>query len=95
MIQSSVYQEALAEGEAKGRVEGEAKGRVEGEAKGRVEAERDLCVEMVREYHPRLLEHAVPVIQGCSDAALLKHWVLLAPRTSDEEFARLLGLPAR
>jgi predicted transposase YdaD len=39
MDEAARREEAVAEGEAKGRAEGEAKGRAEGEVKGRAEGE--------------------------------------------------------
>jgi len=79
IMQSIIWQEA------------EAKGRAEGQ----LETERDLCREMVQSYHPTLLETATPVIEACIDLALLKSWILQAPRLTSEEFRRLLGAPSQ
>jgi len=95
MIESSVWRAAVAEGEAKGRIEGEAKGRVEGEAKGRAEGEigedRLLCVEMIRQYHPAVLDAVHHRIRACNDAARLRSWILHGPRMSDDEIVRAIS----
>ena len=63
-----------------------------GRDEGRIEAERELCIRMVREYHPALAAPATAMVQSCSEPALLADWVVAAPRLTDEEFARLLRL---
>ena len=63
-------------------------------AEGRLGAERDLCLEMLREFHPSLVSAATPVVEACSDTAVLREWILLAPKKSSAaELARLMKLP--
>ncbi len=96
MIQSSVWQAALNEGVAKGRVEGLneglAKGLNEGRAEGRVEAEREVCSDLMRELHPTIADRAQSVIESCSDPAVLKRWALLAAKGTDADLLKELGL---
>ena len=60
--------------------------------KGRLEAEREVCLRMVREYHPALTAPATAAIQACGDPERLADWIVSAPRLTDEEFARLLNI---
>jgi predicted transposase YdaD len=83
--ESSVWQEAVAIGEAKGL----ALGRVE----GRVEGERESCLALVAEFHPELLAGLHPAIESCSDAARLKAWLVRIPRLSPEALVRLIAPP--
>ena len=76
MIQSSVWQTAKAEGEAKGR-----------EA-----AERELCLALVKKHHPTLSAKATPVIDACDDPSLLRAWALSASDRDEKGFASLLGI---
>lgn len=80
MIQSSVWEAALAEGKA------------EGKAEGTLAALRELCREQVRKHHPALFSKALSAIDSCSDAERLKSWVIEATDHDDAAFARLLGL---
>jgi hypothetical protein len=80
MIQSSVWQAALAEGEAKGKAEGE------------VTALKDACLELVRKHHPAMLPKATPIVEGCDDPGLLKDWLLAASDPDEVALARRLGL---
>ncbi len=91
VMQSSLWQEALAEGQARGLAEGEARGLAE----GAVLAERQLCAAVVRKHHPKLLSLAGKAIASCDDPKTLTRWVLAAPDLTDEEYARLLGLRQR
>lgn len=80
MMRSSVAEHFMKEGRAQGRAE-------------MLETERELCLDMLREFHPELLTAAIPVVQACSNPDTLKQWILLAPKTrDDDEFARLIGL---
>lgn len=90
MMESSVWQEAVAEGQAKGRLLGRAEGRVE----GRVEGEREACLALIAAYHPELLEHLRPAIERCHDAARLKTWLVQIPRLSPEALLQLIAQPA-
>lgn len=76
MIQSSVWSEA----------------RKEGLKEGRLEARRELCLRMVREYHPALVAPATAAIQACADPVRLAEWIVSAPRLTDDEFSRLLSI---
>ena len=76
MIQSSVWQTAKAEGEAKGRVA----------------AERELCLALVKKHHPTLSAKATPVIDACDDPSLLRAWALSASDRDEKGFASLLGI---
>jgi hypothetical protein len=80
MIQSSVWQAALAEGQA------------EGKAEGLVEGLRLACRVQIRRHHPNLLARAEPLVDGCSDPERLQVWVVEASELQDEAFARLIGL---
>jgi predicted transposase YdaD len=84
MIESSIWQEAKAEGWTQGRTEGLNQGRTE--------AERELCLALVDEFHPHLVGKAAPIIEACTDPETLKRWALAAPRSTDTALARLLGL---
>jgi flagellar biosynthesis/type III secretory pathway protein FliH len=84
MIQSSVWQAALAEGQAEGKAEGKAEGLVEGL--------RMACRVQMRRHHPNLLARAEPSIDACSDPERLQLWVVEASVLDDEAFARLFGL---
>lgn len=76
MIQSSVWQAALAEGQAEGRLR----------------AEREVCIELIRKRHPALLAKAIPAIEACEDHEKLGDWILSAGDLDDAGFARLLGI---
>ena len=76
MIQSSVWQAALAEGRAEG---------IEAERK-------ELCLELTSRHHPRLLPKAKNAIGSCTDPAVLRNWILSAGQLDDPAFARLLGI---
>lgn len=82
MMESSVWQEAVAEGQVQGRLE------------GRVEGERESCLALVAEYHPALLDSLGPLIERCNDAARLKSWLVQIPRLSPEALLRLITDPA-
>ena len=84
MIQSSLYVE--------GRAEGEAKGRAEGEATGRLADARELCAALARKHRPAVFDRAKPLIESCDDPARLKEWALAASDLSDAEFLKLLGV---
>jgi len=88
IMQSIIWQEARAEGLQEGLQEGLAKGRLEGELR----AERRVCREMVKRYHPALLEEATPTIDACVDLTRLQSWTLEAPALSDEDCRRLLSV---
>ncbi len=75
MIQSSLYVE----------------GRAEGEARGRLDAERELCSELARKHHPAVFDRARALIEACGDPARLKEWALAASDLSDAEFLKRLG----
>jgi predicted transposase YdaD len=79
MIQSSVWQAALAEGKEEGRAEG-------------LRAEREVCVELIRKRHPALLAKAIPVVEACADHTKLGAWILSAGDLDDASFASLLGI---
>jgi hypothetical protein len=76
MIQSSVWQAALAEGKAEGELI----------------ALRESCLELVRKHHPVLLSKATPLIETCNDPGLLKIWLLAASDPDEPTFVRLLGI---
>ena len=80
MIQSSVWQAALAEGQA------------EGKAEGLVEGLRMACRVQMRRHHPNLLARAEPLIEACSDRERLQAWVVEASELDHDAFARLIGL---
>ena len=80
MIQSSVWQAALAEGQA------------EGKAEGLVEGLRMACRVQMRRHHPSLLVRAEPFIEACNDPERLQVWVVEASELDHEAFARLIGL---
>jgi predicted transposase YdaD len=84
MIQSSVWQAALAEGQAEGKAEGKAEGLVEGL--------RMACRGQIRRHHPNLLARAEPLIEACSDRERLQAWVVEASELDHDAFARLIGL---
>lgn len=86
MIESSVWNEAI----RRGRVQGRTEGRTEGRAEGSLAEDRRLCLDMVREYHPRLLSKLREAIQACTDVKRLRTWILRAPRLGDTDFARLV-----
>jgi predicted transposase YdaD len=86
MIESSVWNEAI----RRGRVQGRTEGRVEGRAEGSLAEDRRLCLDMVREYHPRLRSKLRATIQACTDGKRLRTWILRAPRLSDTDFAGLV-----
>ena len=75
MIQSSLYVE----------------GRAEGEAQGRLQAERELCSALTRKYHLAVADRALPLIAACTDPARLEQWALATTDLSDTEFLLLLG----
>ena len=57
-----------------------------GEARGVLRAQRamrELCLEMIKQHHPGLLEVATPAIKACKDTGQLKEWTLLAPRAAN------------
>ncbi len=87
-MNASVWRYAAARGLAQGRAE--AWGLAQSEA--RLLIERELCLDVVREYHPSLLPLATPAIEGQQDALLLKEWILSAPRDTTESYARRLGV---
>lgn len=66
MMQSSIWQEALAEGKAEGALD----------------AERRLCLDLVRRHHPKLADRAEPAIAACEDPATLHAWCLAASEPS-------------
>jgi len=82
MIESSVWNEAI----RRGRVQG----RTEGCTEGSLAEDRRLCLDMVREYHPRLLPKLKAAIQACTDGKRLRTWILRAPRLGDADFAGLV-----
>jgi predicted transposase YdaD len=82
MIESSVWNEAV----RRGRVQGRTEGRTE----GTLAEDRRLCLDMVREYHPRLLSRLRATIQACTDGKRLRTWILRAPRLSDADFVGLI-----
>ena len=99
MMESSVWRAALAEGEEKGLEKGREKGREEGRAEGRraglaegeLGEDRLLCVEMLRQYHPAVLEALRSRVEACSDHARLRAWILDGPRMSDDEMTRAVS----
>ena len=84
VMRNSIWEAAMAEGEAKGLAEGQAKGMVEDR--------RALCLELARKHHPALLAEARTVIEACNDLERLKGWILGASDADDAGFARMLGL---
>lgn len=88
LMQSSLWQEALAEGRQEGRQEGLRRGR----RQGRLRTARALCRALVARYHPTFVEQAGPAIDACDDLTLLEHWSLETPAATPAAFARLLGL---
>ena len=92
MSQSSVSQHFWSKGRSEGLKEGLEEGLEKGLEKGRLEAEREVCLRMVREYHPALTAPATAAIQVCGDPERLADWIVSAPRLTDEEFARLLNI---
>jgi len=62
----------------------------EGRAEGRLEGQREMCIVMVRQYHPAVFERVRPRIESCQDAGRLREWVLQAPNLSDADYVRLL-----
>ena len=94
--QSPLYQQAVSEGEARGRAEGEANGRAEGEASGRagaLAAERGTFLKLVSNKHPELLELAASRAERCDDPEQLGVWILAARESDAEALARLLADP--
>lgn len=87
-MQSTLFEELVAERVAEAREQVWAEGRAE-----MLAGERDLCLDMLRELHPALVKSATPVVKACPDPELLRKWILLAPKTQDDtELARLMGL---
>ena len=60
-------------------------------AKGELNAERELCLELIKKYHPALVETAAAAIAACEDPTRLKTWILSSGDLDDEAFARLLA----
>lgn len=75
MIQSSLYVE----------------GKAEGEAKGRLDDARETCTALARKHHPAVFDRVEAVIAACEDPACLREWTLTASDLSDDEFVALLG----
>ena len=102
MIESSLVREFMAEartegeangkaeGKAEGMAEGMAQGKAQGKAQGRLAAERELCLAMVREYHPALEDRLRGPVQTCADPEALKAWILRIPRATSVELTRLV-----
>ena len=98
MMQSSLYQEGLAdgrsegrtEGRTEGRIEGRAEGRTEGRTEGRLEVERELCAALAFKHHPAVFGRARPIIESCQDPDRLREAALRASDLTDGEFLRLL-----
>lgn len=61
-----------------------------GAARGRLAAERELCVDLVRKYHPGAADRALPAIEACNDPARLKAWILSVADLDDDGFITLL-----
>ncbi len=87
-MNTSVWRYAAARGLAQGRAE--AWGLAQWET--RLAVERELCLDMVREYHPALLPVAGQAILDQHDTDVLRQWIIAGPRESTESYARLLGL---
>jgi predicted transposase YdaD len=94
MMESSVWQEAVAIGQARGMALGRVEGKAEGRVEGKVEGEREACLALVAEFHPELLDSLRPVVERCRDAARLKAWLVQIPRLSPEALVRLIAQPA-
>jgi hypothetical protein len=80
MIQSSVWQAALAEGEAKG------------EANGELKALRQACIDLIRKHHPALLPQATPAAMACQDPNVLRDWLLASSDPDEAALAQLVGV---
>ena len=78
--QSPLYQQAEAEGEAKGRAEGLA-------------AQRATFLKLVSRKHPELLELAASRAERCDNPGQLEAWILEASERDGEALARLLADP--
>ena len=85
-MQSWLWQLGRDEGEARGRVEGEALGRAEGEA----HALRQVCVDLAKEFHPRVAARVLPTIESCDQPETLRDWILQCPKLSGTEFVALV-----
>ncbi len=86
IMQSTIWQEAKAEGREEGREQGREEMQTEW-----LEHNRALCLKMVKRHHPTLLEKATPAIKACTDQACLENWILQASRLTTDEFRRSLG----
>jgi len=64
--------------------------RKAGRAEGRAEAVRSLCTDLAQQHHAALFPMLAVAIEACPDPLLLHQWALAAPRTSDDEFVRLV-----
>lgn len=88
LMQSSFWREAMAEGHAKGVRQGLAKGLAQGRAAGRAEGRlltsRKLCVVLARRAYPEKCARLVPMIERCTDLALLQRWILNPARLAAE-----------
>jgi hypothetical protein len=62
-------------------------------AEGRAEAVRSIrqtCADIVRRFHPALVERVAPAIEACDSLPTLRKWTMAATELSDDEFASLV-----
>jgi hypothetical protein len=64
--------------------------RAEGRVEGRADNARTVCLSFAEQHHEALLAVVTPLIEACSDPALLQEWALAAPRLSGDEFVALV-----
>jgi len=60
-------------------------------AEGRADNARTMCLSFAKQHHEGLLPLVAPLIEKCSDPAILQEWALAASRLSDDEFLALVG----
>jgi hypothetical protein len=65
--------------------------RAQAERKGRVQAERELCIALAAKHHPTVIDRARPQIEACEDPARLTEWALAACDLSDADYLTMLG----